>query len=419
MKKFLIVGCSTYYINNFGDDAMLVTLIQGLRKKYTKCSITILARYPNKKLDKIYKIKSVKNFEHDSKPLKPNTLLFGFNEHDDLSHFRTIKNEISKCDMLILGGNLFMEIHKNRFLIGLSSYSSLMTILSKFFNKPTALYGVNVVKPITSELTLDHAKFVIQNAKKITIREKTAQNFLKDCDVNSKKTKILGDPALGVEFKQNKFKAIRQLEKLKIKIPKNKKLVGVCIREEYWKINKNKQDQNLKKIAKILDNFQEKSGCNFLFIPNCTFSHDNHIKDRKWQDDRYTHLNIDKYMKKKQHNFLINDEIDFFENLNLFTLLDMHITNRRHSLAFAALNGVSSVVIGDRSGEMQNHQNSMADELGLNNNKIKLNKSLNFLNKKMLNLWMNKSKYEKIINKKKKKLIKLAKSQVNFITKDI
>ena len=60
----------------------------------------------------------------------------------------------------------------------------------------------------------------------------------------------------------------------------------------------------------------------------------------------------------------------------------MHITNRRHSTCFAALNSVPSVVIKDLSGNMSNHQSSMANEIGLGKNMIDLNKSISLLSAK-------------------------------------
>ena len=75
----------------------------------------------------------------------------------------------------------------------------------------------------------------------------------------------------------------------------------------------------------------------------------------------------------------------------------MHITNRRHSMVFAALNNVSSVVIKDNSGDMLNHQSSVANELGMKNNIINIQSNPSLIYSNILRIWKNKSKMEKTI----------------------
>jgi len=128
---------------------------------------------------------------------------------------------------------------------------------------------------------------------------------------------------------------------------------------------------------------------------------------------------IKKYLNKKRYAFTINREINLFETINLFSILDLHITNRRHSMVFAALNSIPSIIIKDQSGDMPNHQTSVAEAIGLKNNAINLNDSLNKLNSKVISCWNDKKNIKKILNKKTKTLIKKSKKQVNYITQGI
>ena len=166
IKKFVIAGASTYCVKNHGDDAMLGNLIQSLRLKYPKCEITLIARYPNKKFNKLFQIKSIKNFDHNKKPKIESKLFYGFNKNDKSDHLNKIVQEISKSDLVILGGNLFMEIFKNNFLRGISSYSALITIISKLYSKPISLYGVNLVSKIKKTRNYRTCKIYIRKFQK-------------------------------------------------------------------------------------------------------------------------------------------------------------------------------------------------------------------------------------------------------------
>ncbi len=413
-KKFIIAGASTYAVKNHGDDAMLANLVQNLRNKYPSCEIVLIARHPSDKIKKILNIKAIKNFDHDKKPKNKDKFFFGFNRNDDTEHLKEVAKEIASSDLLILGGNLFMEIFPNNFLRGVSSYTSLISIISKTFSTPIVLYGVNLVNKVCSKITKEHVRFILENSKKITVREKSAKKLLQRLNFSSPEIAVYGDPAFGVRFSKEKSFAINTLRKKKIYLPNNKKIVGLCVREEYWKINKTSQMKKIKNLSKVLDNFQKKTNCIFLFIPNCTYSGVN-----KWQDDRFVHKQIKKNMKKKSSCILINKELNLFETMNIFSLLEMHITNRRHSTCFAALNSVPSVVIKDLSGNMANHQSSMAKEIGLSQNMIDLNKSVSFLSAKILKNWKNRKIDRKKINKNIKKLISISRKQINYLTKDI
>jgi len=413
-KKFIIAGASTYAVKNHGDDAMLANLVQNLRKKYPLCEIILIARHPNEKIKRILNIKAIKNFDHNKKPKNKEKFFYGFNRDDNTKHLKEVAKEIASSDLVILGGNLFMEIFPNNFLRGVSSYTSLISIISKTFSKPIVLYGVNVVDKVKSKITKEHVRFILENSKKITVREQSAKKLLKNLNFSSPEIAVYGDPAFGVIFSKEKSLAYKTLRKNRIQLPSNKNIVGLCVREEYWKIDKAAQMKKIKKLSKILDNFQQKTNCIFLFIPNCTYNGVN-----KWQDDRFVHKQIKKNMRKKSKCVLIDKELNLFETMNIFSLLEMHITNRRHSTCFAALNSIPSVVIKDLSGNMSNHQSSMANEIGLGQNMIDLSKSINLLNAKILKNWKNRKIDSKKIDKYIKKLITISRKQVSYLTKGV
>ena len=58
-KKILIAGTSTFTVKNLGDEAMLLSLLQSIRRYDKKIKIVLLCRHPSKKIDKLYNIKTL------------------------------------------------------------------------------------------------------------------------------------------------------------------------------------------------------------------------------------------------------------------------------------------------------------------------------------------------------------------------
>ena len=203
-KKFIIAGASTYAVKNHGDDAMLANLVQNLRKKYPSCEIVLMARHPDEKIKKILNIRAIKNFDHNKKPKDKEKFFYGFNRKDNTQHLNEVAKEIASSDLVILGGNLFMEIFPNNFLRGVSSYTSLISIISKTFSKPIVLYGVNIVEKVKSKITKEHVRFILENSKRITVREQSAKKLLKNLNFSSPEIAVYGDPAFGVTFSKEK-----------------------------------------------------------------------------------------------------------------------------------------------------------------------------------------------------------------------
>ena len=91
IKQVIIAGASTFYVKNLGDDAMLLNLVQSIKNYDKKIKIILLARHPNKKLDRLYGIKSIKNLEFDKRSSSLGKYFFGLNSKDKTDHLAMIK----------------------------------------------------------------------------------------------------------------------------------------------------------------------------------------------------------------------------------------------------------------------------------------------------------------------------------------
>ena len=302
------------------------------------------------------------------------------NAGDEACNLHEIKNAIDQADLMIIGGNSFMEISENEFLHGVSSYSATLATLAKFCNTPFALYGVNVVESITSEVTKQHARFLCENAIAVTMRESSGKKYLLDLGICGNNIYVTGDPAFGMRINKDEKLVASVLKNNKINL-KDKPTIGVCFRHEYWKGNEKEYMDLNRQLARTLDDISKILSCQFLFIPNCTYT-----KGHKWQDDRLTHHNVVNFMKNKDAAHQINEKLSVHDTFRLFSLLKMHISNRRHSCIFASMNNIPFVTI---KGTFEGHLSPLLHDLDIPEQLVSLDHT-NALKEKILETWENK-----------------------------
>lgn len=408
--KILISGSSTYGVKNMGDDAMLLNLTQQIKKLVPKSEIVFLCRHPSKEYDDQFGFKSIKNFDHKSKKDSLGRYFYGFNKGDDLENNLNVLEEFKSSDLLILGGNLFMEISENTLMRGVSSYTTLLTTIAKLTGIKIVLYGVNIVSKIKSETTLNHCKFVTKNSEKITLREINALENLKSAEGEFSNAKVFADPAWGVEFDRNKENAIKILREKKINIDINKPIISICFRLKYWCEDEINLSSYSKLFISIIKGLNKKIDAQFLMVPNCTYQGVN-----KYQDDRTLHNEIVRGFENEKtlKIYSINDEMNVMETLSVMSLTDLHLSNRRHSCVFAALNYKNFLMI-DNIG-LDDHLSPILNELDLRKNKVDLNSNINQIVDKILCEFMNREKVAKKLKGKVRDLNKTAQKQVAYI----
>lgn len=406
MKKIVITGASTYGVKNMGDDAMLATLTQSIKRDYPDCEIIFIARHPDLDYDEAFGFTSIKNLDHDTREASLGRFFMGLNKGDDTTNLQRIKQEIEEADLLVLGGNSFMEVSSNEFLRGVSSYSATLGLLAKFLGTPFALYGLNVVDPIENETTLAHAKFLCENATVVTVREESAFNYLKATGIDMSNVVILGDPAFGIRPQFDADHARSVLARENITLPDGP-IIGANYRHEYWVRSDEEFFAEAEKMANILDNLIEDLGHPVLLIPNCTYTHAN-----KWQDDRIVHDEIIKRMKHTNMIQQIKQDLSLFETYSLFQLLDMHLSNRRHSSIFAALNKVPFLSFGSI---FKGHMSPFLHDLGLEGQMAYMSEDTEIIRQKVLKTWNNRDNIKDTLSKTIPELQQSARSYLKHL----
>lgn len=377
MYKILLAGASTYGVKNMGDDAMLYNLTQKLHEQID-CKITFLARHPSPEYDSLYKIESIKNFEFDNKKESLGKWFNGFNPYDNRENLELIKKYIEECDLIIIGGNSFMEVSENSFMRGVSSYSSLLATFAIFFNKPYVLYGV-AGHEIEGKLTQEHARYLCDNSSLVTIRENFYKNKLLDAGADNKNLVVCGDPAWGIK-KTNDLSIGKEVLIKEGIIFTNQSIIGIGFRHMYWKWTESEFEIYSQKMAELCDFIIEKINADILFIPNCTYNIDTNL-----EDDRYIAKFIIEKIKNKKNVHLIKEEMNLIETLAIYEHIDMLVSNRRHSNIFAAVH--HKPIFALSSGHSWQFKPFMED-LGLEENYASFtNDTLLSLQNKFLTLW--------------------------------
>ena len=125
MKKVVIAGASVYGLNNLSDDSMLKVLCDELHHCIPDLEITLLARHPNKEFDKEFGVRSIHNLDHQTREESRGRWFNGLNRGDPTDNLREIFTAIQEADLLIMGGDPFIDITIG-FYKGITPYTVLL-----------------------------------------------------------------------------------------------------------------------------------------------------------------------------------------------------------------------------------------------------------------------------------------------------
>ena len=87
--NILIGGSSPSETSNRGDEAVFQTFCEGMRREFPGCNITSLVRHPNAEWDRLFNVKSIRNFDHETREQSLGRIFNGFNAGDPDTILRT------------------------------------------------------------------------------------------------------------------------------------------------------------------------------------------------------------------------------------------------------------------------------------------------------------------------------------------
>lgn len=164
-KKVVISGY--YGDDNFGDEAILETLVQRLKK--ANAEITVLSTNPEK-TEKIHNVKAIKSFA-----------------------LGKVIKAISKCDVLISGGgSLLQDVTSKKSLF----YYLWVIFTAQFFKKDVIIFAQGI-GPISSKIGQFVTAALLKKCRWVSVRDDKSLFLLRGWGV---KTNLVCDPLYDLEL---------------------------------------------------------------------------------------------------------------------------------------------------------------------------------------------------------------------------
>lgn len=169
MEKQIKLVLSGYYgFDNAGDEAVLLAILQQLKKHHIEG--IVLSNNPAK-TTALYGVKAV-----------------------DRKNLRSVSNIIQASDGLISGGgSLLQDVTSSRSII---YYNGIMQI-AQFFKKPVFCYAQGV-GPLTKRWLYPFTRFTLNRCTHISVRDSDSRQLLIDIGIRNP-IGLAADPVLGIE----------------------------------------------------------------------------------------------------------------------------------------------------------------------------------------------------------------------------
>ncbi len=354
MKRVLLSGY--YGFNNAGDEAILAALVTELKRRVTDIEIVVLSHNPAE-TSKIHSVRAV-----------------------DRSNLKEIVKQLKGADLLISGGGSLLQ--------DVTGYKTIpyylgVILLARLLKVPV-FFCAQGVGPINSRFNRWLLKKVLNKVDLITVRDKRSRKLLAQLGV-VKETRLTADPVFLLKpVDKDRVKEILIGEGIKTDC----NYIGVSLRS--WGDN-----SYLDKLASILEGVRKKLDVEILLI-SLKYPTDLEISHRLSQMLSFEVQII-------EGNYLPQ------ELMGIIGKVDLLLGIRLHSLIFAAVNSIplGGISYDDKVDafleELELTSLGSIDELGDEG-----------INVKIINLWEDRFRLKKKINKKTEKLAGLASSNLEL-----
>ena len=309
-----IVLSNSYGAPNAGDQAILLTMIEALKKRSPNIQIDVLTRWPKSTRKRHPGVRAVRS-----------GIILGFLD--------TCKS-IRQADILILGGGGIIQDSTS---LGSLIMHLSRAALARFFATPFIGVGLGA-GPITTKLGRWLTKVVLNTAEGLYVRSEKSAELLVEIGVDKNKIVVLADIALGMDYDENvkNEEAYQQVVKLN---KKSKHLIGLSLRPEvglykrYFK-RSSFYEGFLRQVATACDELVKKIDAQFVFVS---------INPK--QDDKIGR-EIQKWMQNGNQMMLLSGALNPKVIAAAVRELDLLIGMRLHSAIFAAGYGVPFLAFG-------------------------------------------------------------------------
>ena len=228
LTKILLSGY--YGFNNAGDEAILCSIIDGLKQTIPNVDLVVLSGNAEE-TRKLYNVKAIGRVNYTR-------LMF----------------ELNKADLLISGGGSLLQDATGSLTI--PYYLSIIK-MAKLMKVPVMFFSQGV-GPVNSKMLANMIKRTLTGVNSITVRDQQSANLLNDIGLPN--VKLTADPVFFLQpVTEQRVKEI--LIEEHIPFNENGPWIGVSVRP--WQ----GQEHYVKEIAKALDEIIKKYNAQIIFLP--------------------------------------------------------------------------------------------------------------------------------------------------------
>lgn len=298
-KHYDAIISGYYGFGNIGDDAMLRSIIDNLKKQKNDISIAVLSKCPEETAINygVYAINRLNMFSVISMMRRAKLFIYG-------------------------GGNIIQDSTSSRSLM---FYLGTAWLASKL--KLKVMFYANGIGPINKKLNFNFSRRILRNADVITVREHISYNELLKMGIDKSKIVLTADAALSVQIDKEVIASeICAAEQ----IPFNEKYAGFSVRRCPGTSHE-EQDHFEKVMAHCADYVYEKYNLVPLFIP------------MEYPVDLNAIYSIMDKMKYK--SYVLKEKHSVSEVFAIIKELKLMVSVRLHALIFAAYMNVPIIGI--------------------------------------------------------------------------
>lgn len=291
LEKHDEILVSGYYgFKNSGDDALLMSIIEDLKKYKESPNIVVLSANP-KETNSIYRVKAINRL-----------------------NFFSILKHMKRADMLISGGGTLIQDSTST--KSLWYYLSVIA-LAKRKRLKVMLYS-NGIGPLHRKKNMERTRKTVNKVDLITLRDDKSYETLREIGVTKPPTLVTADPALALDVADEE----RGREILrKCGAPVDKSLLGISLRR-CAAIKPGFEEA----VAKACDYAVEKYGFYPVFLP--------------MQASRDMAISQSVIRKMKNKASIIDSNQSVTDMVSVVKCMNMCIGMRLHMLIYSAINSV-------------------------------------------------------------------------------
>ena len=302
-----------YGFGNTGDEAILSSILAGLRRRVPGISFAVVSGDP------------------DATARRHGVETIAWRDVADL------QKRIAESDAVIVGGGgLFQDywgLDTSTLLTprhGEIAFYTAPAVLAALAKKPALLYGLGI-GPLASEEARRYVRAAADTAVHLSVRDEASRALLAEIGVPAARILVSADPAFALEIPARAPAPAATCRELGIE-PRGP-IVGVSLRP--WSIGVDQAAWEARVVA-ALDQFLGRNEATILFVP---------LEKSPWtdQDDFAQAERLSAGLARRDRAAVLNRPLAPEETAGLLGACDLVLGMRLHALVFAARGGVPCV----------------------------------------------------------------------------